>query len=453
MDRYSEVDIYDYKLKKFTCPKNHSFMTLPLLMRGKEWCPECDKYQEIGNIIMNNTNSSRVLPEWIEPEDFEKNKGYSQFGSYKWKCCNGHSWISITDSIIDGEWCKECINDIQSKEEFSFVLDCIANKKDGRCFANDFFGNNTVIWQCKNKHLFVSSVTSVLNGKWCKLCLMYKNNDKDRIKYFKYKRLSRIAKIMLRDVNTEFTKQRLFDIFNLNPSIKAKLAEFLLRYDTKEKLNNYILKSGIRCLSDISSNIREMLNFQCSKNHSWIRGIKQFFKSRKCEQCSSDKKYRNKKFKLELIVFQVTGKDIGISKGNLAVRNYFTQRGINFICERTFDDCVYRRKLHFDFKIEFNNKIVLVEFDGPQHFTYIPHFHRKENDFVHQINKDMTKAIYCKNKQYRLIRVNNIDNVNRDLDKLLNDSNVNVMFIVIDHRLQVRYGGLLKYGPSDYHIN
>jgi hypothetical protein len=73
--------------------------------------------------------------------------------------------------------------------------------------------------------------------------------------------------------------------------------------------------------------------------------------------------------------------------------------------EYTIDDCKLNRKLRFDFAIfKQNSLIMLIEYDGIQHFKVTGGWGTEENFKVTQL-RDKIKNEYCENKGIPLIRI------------------------------------------------
>lgn len=59
---------------------------------------------------------------------------------------------------------------------------------------------------------------------------------------------------------------------------------------------------------------------------------------------------------------------------------------------------------------------ILIEFDGQQHFTYIPYFHKSKSDFERQIEVDKIKNDLAKVNNYYLIRIKyTVEDINQYL--------------------------------------
>lgn len=89
------------------------------------------------------------------------------------------------------------------------------------------------------------------------------------------------------------------------------------------------------------------------------------------------------------------------SKGELKISEILENNKINFIREKTFEDCQDRASLPFDFYI---NNQYLIEFDGIQHFLSVDHF-GGEDKFKIQQEHDEIKNEYCKEHNIPLIRI------------------------------------------------
>ena len=102
------------------------------------------------------------------------------------------------------------------------------------------------------------------------------------------------------------------------------------------------------------------------------------------------------------------------SKGEIKIRKWLEDHNINFESQYSFPDCKYKLPLRFDFKILKDNKIILIEYDGVQHF---------QESFYDNLEKqqirDKIKNDYCKKNNLKLIRISYEDYSN--IEKILND--------------------------------
>lgn len=107
------------------------------------------------------------------------------------------------------------------------------------------------------------------------------------------------------------------------------------------------------------------------------------------------------------------------SIGERTIREWLELNNISFKREVRFEDCRRYNTLPFDFAIYNKDKSLncLIEFDGEQHFKYIPYWHGSEEGFQEQQLRDNIKTKYCKDNNIKLIRIpyTKINNINQIL--------------------------------------
>lgn len=94
-------------------------------------------------------------------------------------------------------------------------------------------------------------------------------------------------------------------------------------------------------------------------------------------------------------------------RGPRVIKDCLDKYNISYQMEYHFSDCIYKNYLPFDFAI-FNpdNSIkCLIEYDGEQHFNFIPFFHGDEEGFKLQQARDKIKTEYCNKNNIPLIRI------------------------------------------------
>jgi len=88
------------------------------------------------------------------------------------------------------------------------------------------------------------------------------------------------------------------------------------------------------------------------------------------------------------------------SRGESEIRKWLEEKNYEFSTQATFPDCKYENLLKFDFKLEDVdeednlNKIILIEFDGIQHYEPVEAFGGEEEFKLQQI-RDNVKNEYC----------------------------------------------------------
>jgi hypothetical protein len=94
------------------------------------------------------------------------------------------------------------------------------------------------------------------------------------------------------------------------------------------------------------------------------------------------------------------------SRGHVLVREHLNKFGVNFIEEKNFNGCLFKKKLYFDFYlIDFNT---CIEYDGIQHFQSVERF-GGQIGYEIQTKKDEIKNNFCKRNNIELIRIKYTD--------------------------------------------
>lgn len=85
------------------------------------------------------------------------------------------------------------------------------------------------------------------------------------------------------------------------------------------------------------------------------------------------------------------------------VNQWLMDNGLSYARECWFEDCRDKRVLPFDFIVWVDDKIVLIEVDGCQHYYDSPMF--KTFTLEERKRKDTIKTEYCKQHGYELLRL------------------------------------------------
>lgn len=96
------------------------------------------------------------------------------------------------------------------------------------------------------------------------------------------------------------------------------------------------------------------------------------------------------------------------SNGEQLLMHYLDSNNVPYIFQHTFNNCLskQRRPLVFDFFLPDNK--MLIEFDGQQHFYFVPHFHGSHERFHELKQHDIIKEKYANANDYVLIRITSL---------------------------------------------
>lgn len=106
------------------------------------------------------------------------------------------------------------------------------------------------------------------------------------------------------------------------------------------------------------------------------------------------------------------------SNGERKIKNLLTKNEIRFTPQKTFDDCVYKNKLRFDFYLI--DCDVLIEFDGRQHFKPVKGW-GGEKSFSETKKRDKIKNNYCLKNKKKLYRINYKENIEKRMNDLIKE--------------------------------
>lgn len=91
------------------------------------------------------------------------------------------------------------------------------------------------------------------------------------------------------------------------------------------------------------------------------------------------------------------------SNGEIKIINYLNSKNIIFEREVGFYECRDGNPLSFDFYIK--DKNLLIEYNGAQHYKFIPFFHKTIKSFRKQKHHDWLKRNYAKRNNINLLTI------------------------------------------------
>ena len=104
------------------------------------------------------------------------------------------------------------------------------------------------------------------------------------------------------------------------------------------------------------------------------------------------------------------------STGEREIRQWLEENNIEYVFQKTFQDCKDKRELPFDFYLPQYNSI--IEYDGGQHFKPIPFFGGYDA-FEARVKHDKIKDQYCETNNIRLLRIPYFKDVDTELNNFI----------------------------------
>lgn len=107
-----------------------------------------------------------------------------------------------------------------------------------------------------------------------------------------------------------------------------------------------------------------------------------------------------------------------LSKGEEYVKNVLNELGINYIRQY----CIKTDKRHYSIDFYLPEYNLAIEYNGEQHYKFSPYFHKTEENFIKQKQRDseVKDLLYAKNIKLHIISYRTpFEKVKIDLEKLL----------------------------------
>jgi hypothetical protein len=151
------------------CAQGHTWWARPTKVKGGaqrgSWCPKCPRggwssapltiedMRQIAGAHKGECLSKRYIQSNVK---------------LKWRCAEGHEWLSTARSVKRGTWCPVCAHNqkltLQELRRWAAGL-------GGRCLATEYVSvRSPVLWECKRGHTWRAKPSAVRRGTWCPVC-------------------------------------------------------------------------------------------------------------------------------------------------------------------------------------------------------------------------------------------------------------------------------------------
>ncbi|RIA92093.1 hypothetical protein C1645_765920 [Glomus cerebriforme] len=161
---YKNID----ELLTWRCQFKHQWQnTLYHIKNREQWCPFCiGCYQTIEDM--------HKLAQ-IKNGDCLSDRYYNSRAKLEWICENKHRWEAVPNSIQQGSWCPYCAGGMKLTLEDAKQ---IALSRHGQCLSTKYKNNQlSLLWCCREGHIWQASLCNVKSGTWCPFCYRYKREQ------------------------------------------------------------------------------------------------------------------------------------------------------------------------------------------------------------------------------------------------------------------------------------
>ena len=251
----------------------------------------------------------------------------------------------------------------------------------------------------------------------------------------------------------------IFNTFNRGARCSKCYHENRMKW-TDEKIEEYVIQRGYKYLGKKGKGIASKIKVQCPRGHEpYEVGLFAFSHECDCMECFKedfrtseneiieevekrgdklveileyhsletdillrcDKCNRDYKIKYYKYLEGGTCSYCSETKGEKRIRKFLENNNIEFKTQYRTNECRNKHPLPFDFYIILNNKKIMLEYDGLEHFQPVDFFGGEEK-FKTRKENDEIKDNYCKSKNIELIRIPywDFDNIEKILEEKLN---------------------------------
>jgi hypothetical protein len=318
--------------------------------------------------------------------------------------CSEHGeFKQITSSHLKGCGCKKCSNDKQrySNEKFIEKANIIHNYKYDYSLVNYYKTNQKIKIICPEHGEFKQVANSHLMGCGCKKCSNVSNfltkkqfiekailihNDKYNYININYINTKTKIKIFCNGCQEYFwqTPNSHLSGKNCNNCNKTKKLNTETFIEKSEIVHNYKYDYS----TSFYINSRTKIKIICPIHGEFEQLSSSHIRGCGCKKCNVK------------------------SRGEKDIEKFLIKNKINYIKEKSFDNCKYKKLLKFDFYLIDSN--ICIEFDGKHHFEIHNHFGGND-EFLKIKMRDKIKDEYCKNNNIILIRIKYDDNIKESL--------------------------------------
>jgi hypothetical protein len=318
---------------------------------------------------------------------------------YKWICSEGHIWEARWNDIRRGHWCPKCAfikNAIGNRVHTINDLQEFAIKKDGKCLSEKYISMGTKYkWKCQCGYVWGARWENIKRGEWCPKCANRLLLTIEEMKKLAEYRCGLCLSDKYINNSTKLEWQCLEGhTWEATPgSVKSgKWCRKCAYRKNGEKKRGYIIedlqqfaqgKNG-ECLSIKYINNKTKYIWKCEFGHQWKIAWTPIQNGHWCPTCYTNNFYKSEaccKEIIELIFNKKFNKIVPIGWGRLEID-------------------IYNEELKLGF-----------EHNGLQHYEFSPWFHRTEQGFIDQQERDERKKRLCIENGITLISIPHIKNI------------------------------------------
>lgn len=364
------------------CHCGHVWPITPTAIRRGGHCPECFDRTKGRTFHINELDRKCAENGGKRIGDYINGRIDVQF-----ECKAHHQFWTAPHNVMQGTWCSKCSGMCRDRVYHEELLDKICAMRGGERLTNYISGHDHVRFRCAEKHEWWAAPNNIKreDGTWCPTCAP---SPKDPAHHEQMLDIicqlnggKRLDKYVDSKTQMKFVCAEGHEWHTTSLHIKAyawcPICSKVCRDSTYHEviLDEICAQKGGQRLSPYVTN-REKMEFCCAEGHKWetlpglIKG------GAWCPNC----KWKSEG-ECRLILETVFGKSFA------KIRPEFLRYGGHLL---ELDGYCEELKIAF-------------EFNGQQHYDYIPFFHDDEDDLQDQLARDHFKETRTKEMKIDLI--------------------------------------------------
>ena len=304
-----------------------------------------------------------------------------------WECSKKHQWEQRFHNIRRGTWCPVCsAQEVGEKRKLTIEeMQKIAHKKGGKCLSKKYINAQTNLsWQCSCGHQWLAKPVNIKSGHWCLKCANLIPYTKQDLDMLAQKHNGRCLSSNYQKAKTKYVwechKKHIFkkswdEIKNKN----SWCSRCIGRGRTISDLRAFAQAKGGKCLSLSFAKMQDKFQWKCSSGHQWKASAASVYRGSWCPRCKSHYNEEMCRFIIEAL----------------------TQHNFPKVRLRVEDDLFKLMELD-----GYSKQLQLAfEYQGIQHYKFVPRFHKTEKDFPKIKEKDRRKQEICSALNIKLLTI------------------------------------------------
>lgn len=420
------------------CSKGHEWSAIPNSIKQGHWCPYCSGTRK-GTIEEMQEIAKERGGECLSAE-------YNgSFVKLKWQCSEGHIWLTTPSHIKSGRWCPECVQKVKTKYTIDYMRS-FAESKGGRCLSGKYVNNRTkLLWKCDNPEHppFEKDFSHIIDrSQWCPICAGKRQHKIEDMQSLAEQRGGKCLSTKYINIDTklewECDKGHTWSTIPYVVMSGSWCPTCSGKNKSIEDMRKLAQERGGKCLST-EYHYKRRLTWECGCGYKWKATPASVIPGSWCPKCGGSlpltleevQKLAESKGGKCLSTEYINNRTPMLFECSLGhrwevavghIRGSKNKRGtwcptcvsgineqmVRFLMEYLLD-CQFPkdRKTIYPLELDgYNNDFGLAfEYQGEQHYEFIPYIHQTYENFSSQVKRDNDKRDACKRLNIELLEV------------------------------------------------